>query len=216
MPELQWLGVQPEQKSEQSYLAEALGGVGKGYLAGKVKRKESDREYKLEYDKLDYKKKKDTLDLITRMLPNLPPDKQQEFLSRPEVTALYESAGVPKPSSLQANQGKVAKVMTWISTKKKPSPMTGLAIPMTNREDMDTAISLELSDADWRNSYPSIAAAFEASYPITEKEEKTSWFGRKSTGGYGKLSEQELFNKASAGDQEAIKEAVRRGYKLGR
>ena len=248
MAGMQFMGTMPRR---QSALAKVLE---KG-TAGVITGMEKGQQQKLDLSKVEYTKKKGAVDIAIKALDNTTPVKRSEALGddSPIAQGIVNVYGQEALDALRNAKGggmakKVAKVTTWIREKKKPSPMTGIALPLTDRGRAKTEIALELSDADWMTNYPDLAAEFEASYPTTptvkKKPKKPLKIGGESVGGIvqkGKLalgaikaaaklgrsgrtavgaiknmSEEELFNRAMKGDTEAISEAQRRGYPIGR
>jgi len=134
MPQLQWLG-DIEKETAGGYLAKALGGgISKGFeaYAGTKQRLKEEAEEKrktgvaegvaqseldlkqkqLEHDyaKLDYDKRKDMYDTMTKLLPSIQPEKQQELTSSPEWITLEKSLGMPSLSgSTISPEDKTAK-----------------------------------------------------------------------------------------------------------
>jgi len=109
MPQLQYLGDIPKQgNNDISALAQALQGGIAGYFGAKENRKKNElaqseidlksKQLEHDYAKLDYDKRKDMYDTIIKLLPSVPPEKQQELTSSPEWTTLEKSLGVPSLS----------------------------------------------------------------------------------------------------------------------
>lgn len=117
MAQIQWLGDIDSRKNDQfQRVGEGISaGVG-AFLSGQergrerkaatassaqrnaldeaeldVKRKQIEHDYA----KLDYDKRKDAYDTMVKLLPNMPPDRQQALTSSPEWTALESSLGLP-------------------------------------------------------------------------------------------------------------------------
>lgn len=113
MPGISFIGTAP--KKEKSKVAQVLEGVTAGVKAWQTGQKETrkagikEREIsllesaqelkgkKLEHDyaKLDYDKRKDMYDTMTKLLPSIPENKQLEITSTPEWMKLEESLGMP-------------------------------------------------------------------------------------------------------------------------
>ena len=212
MPQLQWLGTMPAKKS---YVGEALEkGIG-AYWDIRGKREER----ALELEKISFDKKKSAADLVVKALDQATPQQRKEILAEKSDASqlIMDVYGDEALDTLRGVPGgrkadKIAKVRTWISTRKKPSPAIGIPIEL-GKEEMNIAIAHELADADWKETYPEIATEFNAAYPAKKKEPER-WVPPWRRG-YRNMSEQELYEKAVAGDAEAIKEAVRRGYPVG-
>lgn len=213
-PQLQWLGTLPE---ERNYLAEALS---KGVEAFTGAR-EAKRERALEFEKISYTKKKQAADLIIKQIDYATPQQKEQLIgegSKPGALVLdvygEEALNTLRGVSGRGKADKIAKVETWIKTGKKQA--FGFPVSLT-KESMDTSISLELNDADWKTTYPDIAKDFEASFAAKKqpkRDDGVRWpWGKKTD--YRGMTEQELFVKAIAGDKEAISEATRRGYPVG-
>lgn len=214
MAQLQWLGTAPPRR--KSRVGEAIKGGVESFLSQREKRLERE----VDLAKISFDKKKKSADLILKAGENATPEQKKQIGESQAGDLLKDVYGQEAFDSWMSVGGKgkankLAKVGVWINKKSKQSPMTGLDIPMTSRSRMDTAIALELNDVDWQNTYPDLAAKFNTAYATKSKQEKKGgWpWGKKTD--YKNMSEQDLFNKAKEGDQEAVKEAISRGYAVG-
>lgn len=103
MPGLQYLG-DIEKDTAGGYLARVLGGsIGKG-LETYTAMTEKQREEKSKLDLLSYDRKMEAVNLISTSIPKMvsggvmSEEQAREFLTDPEVEALFDSVNVPLPS----------------------------------------------------------------------------------------------------------------------
>jgi len=204
MAQLQWLGQMPRKREDDmSYVAEAIKGGTSAYLEGREKAfstrlksrevgvQESElaqKGKKIEYDyaKLDYDKRKDAYDTMAKLLPSLPPEKQQELTTSPEWTKLEDSLGLPnlssstmsnKPEPGWSNVEKVAAVRENL-TRRRVGPkrdMFGIseAKDLSTEQDAIDYITEEGLD-------PSQFKAELAGYVASSTTDKKQGKGRKS------------------------------------
>jgi len=219
MPGMQFFGTAPARQSPMSQIME---GYQKG-AGGREKREAAQFKRGIDLAKIGYTQKKGAADIMIKALDNATPQQRDKILAEGSDTSnllkdVYGQEALDSLSMVTAGKGKaakIAKVTTWIKTKKKSA--MGFSIPRSKKE-LDTDIALELSDADWKENYPEVAAEFSLAYRAPEAKPKAKpwWQGGKGKKiDYSTLSEGDLFNKAMAGDKQAIAEAVRKGYPVG-
>ena len=218
MPQLQWLGTLPKKKN---YLAEALEGGMESYISTKEKKEE--RELKLE--EISFDKKKSAADIVIKAIGMATPQQKEKLLgegSQPGALILdvygQEALNTLKGVSGKGKADKLAEVGTWIDLQAQPNRL-GRAGQKLSKEKMDREVAFKLNDTAWKTTYPSLATKFEKSYKDIPKKKEEGWrwsdlWGKKGAD-YSKMGEQELFNKAKAGDEDAKQEAIRRGYPVG-
>lgn len=214
MPQMQWLGTMPKKEYP---MAKVLGEGTKGFMAGM----EKGQATKLALDKIDYGKKKSTADIMIKALDNATPQQRDDILKEGSDTSslikdVYGQEALDALGKVTAGRGKaasVAKVTTWFRTKRKNI----MGYPTSrSKEQLEIDAALELKDADWKKNYPELSAELDVAFPTVAKpEKKRGWWGRRRDTGYKGMEEKDLYNKAVAGDKQAIEEAIRRGYPVG-
>lgn len=181
MPGLQWLGQMPRKESP---LAKVMGGGTTGYIAGM---KEGKTE-KLELEKVDYGKKRDTANMIISVAKTLRPGQADDFINKPEVKALFDNLKWPLPTNLHKKVDFKEAAQEYVM---KGEPLPGMTMDETKKKagvyiapDKPLKItSADIKGTPW--SFGDIVPWVESPKEKMERMRKEQFAGRAYSGGKG-------------------------------
>ncbi|KKN45061.1 hypothetical protein LCGC14_0686860 [marine sediment metagenome] len=213
MPGMQFFGTEPDRKSK---LAEAMGGAIEGFVGEKEKL----RERKMEFEKIDYDKRKEAYDMAINAGEMVGGERATQMFSNPQFQELENSLGVPHIIDLEA-EGKQEPVTfqgkpTWAQKESVQGVEADIRrkIGITTSGLMGRMLTTKLKTRKDALNYISLKKLDPSRFKKILDEVYGSVGG--GNGKYMKMSELELYRSAITGNKAAIAEAARRGYKLGR
>lgn len=215
MPGMQFLGTAPTRRSQ---VAQAMAGGMAGFAAGKEKRETRE----LELEKIDYGKKKDMYNMLLKRAEMLGDSEASTRLFSSDMwQELENNLGIPHIVDLE--EGKPTKPVKFKGKEGKPTwgqkeSMKGVEADIRRKRGVVSDVVGQMIPYEMKTREEALDYISRKKLdPTRFKKIIDEVYGSTGTnGGYSKMTEAQLYNKAMAGDRGAIAEAARRGYPVGR